>query len=504
LPPFRAPRLRIVLETEHPYWLEPAFRIESARALDGGGRIAVPLEILSSQSADGRTTIDLDRPRGILPDLLRIETATGTFDRRLEVWDAGPGSVDSALGVARVFRVEALSFVGEQEIVLRPARGDRLRVEIDDGDSPPLGGLVFSAVIRQPSLIFSVKAGAPGDAAAILRFGGGRAQPPRYDLARLLPRKRTRGRRAEAAALLYDESVVRPARLGIVRDNPEYDGAPLLAFAMRAGAEIDQRLFSHVRRLRVPEAPEGLSRLRLEPEDLAVLRGDLGDLRVAAGGWRQWPYLLERDAVNDFVLLEIDGPHPEEGTSVYDLRMPVSSLRFDRVLLDTDVEFFDRAFRLEAKVGDRDHQLIARGRLSRSMGDPRPAAIDVRRFRVESLRLLVEDGDDAPLEFRSARVRVLLPALYLAAPKGSYFLLLGAPDQDPPRYELERVRDIVLAVNATPMKAGPLEENRGLSLWARLAGQGLQQTVLLWAALVLAVLVLIILTLRLARRESRS
>ena len=59
----------------------------------------------------------------------------------------------------------------------------------------------------------------------------------------------------------------------------------------------------------------------------------------------------------------------------------------------------------------------------------------------------------------------------------------------------------VLAVKAAPVDAGPLEANRDFSLKARLAGQGQRQTVLLWAALIAAVVILAILTLRLARRE---
>lgn len=504
LPPFQGPRLRVVLETEQPFWLEPAFRLESARELERGGRIAVPLEILSIRGSEGRTVVDLERPRGIVPGLLRVETSTGTFDRKVEVWDAGPGSAEEALGSGRVFRVEALSFAGEDEVALSPARGDRLRVEIDDGDSPALRDLAFAAVIRQPSLVFSLKAGRPGEAVGTLRFGGGRARAPRYDLTRLLPQAGATGKRAEAAALLYDDSVVRPARLGPVGDNPDYDGTPLLAFAMRPGAEVDQRLFSHVRELNVPASPEGLSRLRLEPEDLAVLRDDLGDVRVAADGWLQWPYLLEHEALTDFVPLEIEGPRRSDGTSRYELRLPVSPLRFDRVLLETDAGYFDRAFRLEAEVGDADEVVLARGRLVRPIGDPRPATIDVTPSRAEALRLVVEDGDDAPLEFSAVRARVPLPALYLAAPEGRYSLLLGAPDEDAPRYELERVREVVLAVRAVPIEAGPLEENTELSLQARLQGRGFRQNVLLWSALILAVIVLAWLTLRMAWREGKG
>jgi len=91
LPPFRGARLRVVFETEHPFWLEPGLRLESARAIERGGKIDVPLEVLSARGAERRTVVDLARPRGVVPELLRIETATRTFDRRVQVRDDGPG-----------------------------------------------------------------------------------------------------------------------------------------------------------------------------------------------------------------------------------------------------------------------------------------------------------------------------------------------------------------------------------------------------------------------------
>ena len=177
-------------------------------------------------------------------------------------------------------------------------------------------------------------------------------------------------------------------------------------------------------------------------------------------------------------------------------------MRFDRLILDAGAGFFDRGFSLEAKTGDGEEKTILRGRLRRPVDDPRPVSVAVPPVRAASIALVIEDGDDAPLEFRSAQVRVVLPEVYLTAPEGRYALLLGAPDQDPPRYELARVRDVVLAVQAAPIAAGPLEANKDYSLHARLKGQGYRQTALLWAALSAAVVVLVILTLRLARRES--
>jgi len=505
LPSFGGERLRVVIETEHAFWLQPALRLESARTIEREGKIEVPLEVLSTHAADGRTVVELGRPRGIVPDRLRIETTTRTFDRGIDVRDEGQAGSGRTLGSGRMFRVEALVPVGEQEVALLPARGDRLRLEIDDGDSPALEGLGFVAVTQQPALIFSAGAARTGDTFGTLRFGGGRAHAPRYDLAGLLPAPAAfaTGKRAEAAALLYDPATVHAARLGDVRPNPAYDGAPALAFAMRPGARVDRRLFSHRRDLTVPPATEGLSRLRIEPADLAVLSDDLSDLRVADDDSRQWPYLLEREATSDLVTLALEGPKTRDGRSRYTLRLPVSPLRFDRLILDTGAGYFDRVFSLEGEGPDtKETMTLLRGRLTRSVDDRRPVSIDVPPARLVSIVLVVEDGDDAPLEFRSAQVRVALPEVYLTAPEGRYALLLGAPDHDPPRYELERVRDVVLAVQASSITAGPLEANRDYSLQARLKGEGYRQTVLLWGALSAAVVVLVILTLRLARRES--
>src|SRR5204862_35758 len=89
----------------------------------------------------------------------RAARAGRAFDRTVEVWDVRPGSSDVLLGRASLFRLEAIAAVGESEMTLGAARGERLRVEIVDGDSAPLDGLAFAAVVRQPSLVFSLATG---------------------------------------------------------------------------------------------------------------------------------------------------------------------------------------------------------------------------------------------------------------------------------------------------------------------------------------------------------
>jgi hypothetical protein len=126
--------------------------------------------------------------------------------------------------------------------------------------------------------------------------------------------------------------------------------------------------------------------------------------------------------------------------------------------------------------------------------------ISLRPHAVERLELRVEDGSDAPLAFRSARVSAREQDLYLAAPAGTYALLLGNDDAQAPSYELERVRDVVLAVGTGAAEPAALVDNPAYSLRARLATGRAVPVVVLWVVLVAAVVVLTVVTLRLARR----
>ncbi len=503
LPPLAGARLTVTLEGEDGFYLEPRLVFESARFLDPREEASVPLQELARRQADGRTIVELARPHGLVPDVLRLETATPAFDRTIEVWDVRPGGNDVLLGRASLFRLEAIAAVGESEMTLGPARGERLRVEIIDGDSAPLDGLTFAAVVRQPSLVFSLATGGGAEPAAVLYFGGGRAYAPRYDLAGLLPAsgQALAGERASAAARLRDPSAAVAARLGSVEANPLFDGAPALGFAMRPGAEVDTRLYTERRALGVRPSSEGLSLLRLRAEDVAHARPDLADVRVVDAAARQWPYLLEPDAAPEWQPLGIPSPLRRERVSRYRLALPVSPIRLDQIVLDTDTPFFDRAFRLTATMEDKRESTLAQGRLVQRIGKPRPVSVDFPPARVVALELVVQDGDDAPLEFRAARARLVLPELFLAAPAGDYFLLVGDPKASAPSYELARVRDVVLAVSSAPVEAKASGPNPDYSR-ARLAIErrgDLVPQVLLWSVLVAAVVVLTALTLRLAR-----
>jgi hypothetical protein len=270
---------------------------------------------------------------------------------------------------------------------------------------------------------------------------------------------------------------------------------------MRPGALAESARFRWRRAFDAAPSAEGLNRLPLTPEDLARARDDLADLRLVDGEGRQRAYLLARDDGAARVDLAVEPCRAEAGRSCYRLVPPQAPLAAAALILDPDAPFFDRPFTLEGERDDGERAPLARGRLARRAGDPRPLEIAPGDSRWQAWVLTVDDGDDAPLELRAAAATVPLPALYFAAPAGRYHLLLGDPDAEPPRYELERVRGVVLAVASGEADPGALEPNPGFSRTARLGGRS--QTVLLWGAVALAAAVLVLLTLRLARGEGR-
>jgi hypothetical protein len=307
------------------------------------------------------------------------------------------------------------------------------------------------------------------------------------------------GQRAQALIRLYDGVTVGVARLGPVRANPAYDASPSLAFAMRPGASLEESAWAMRRSLQVERAPEGLTRIRLGPDDLARLAPDLADLRVTDEAGRQWPYLLERDAGSTQVACEVAPARSRGGATTYRLTPATVPVLLDGLLLDPRASFLDRPFRLRAETAEGKAVELAEGRLARPAGDVSPLLLELPRTRVNSLELEMEDGDDAPLVFRTMSVRAPTSDLFLVAPPGAYWLLLGAPDARPPRYELERVRDVVLALEADTRAPGAMEKNPHHRTATRLLrGKGGQQT-LLWAAIVAAVVFLALLTFRLAR-----
>ncbi|APR77247.1 Hypothetical protein A7982_02594 [Minicystis rosea] len=281
---------------------------------------------------------------------------------------------------------------------------------------------------------------------------------------------------------------------------PALAGEPL---PQQPAAEIDPTRFTHAAPLTLPASAGGVARVRLGPDVLAAARADLADLRVVDSASRQWPYVLRTSVEREEVALRVDLAR-ERGRSRYTLALPVAPAAVETLTIRVDRAFFDRPYRLLGEAssdGSADpsrSMTLASGRLSRAAGGPESIDIAFAPARLVSMILVVDDGDDAPLPLTSARATLPLAELRVVAPAGAYTLLAGDAGVEPPRYEMARLRDRILAAEAPAGVLGPLDYNPRHQRAA--LGSGAQQ-VALWAVMGLAVVVLVGLTLRLSRRE---
>lgn len=502
LPSVAVPVLEIVIEGEEGSFLDPTFWFASARDVEPVQPIRIGLSEIARQQRHGQTVLHVARPGAVVPELLRIDTSTSWFDRAVKVWEEGPGMADRLLGSGRLRRTRGETSSERIELRVEPSRGQRLRIEITDGDSPPLTELAVAGIVPRPRLVWMASTAETEGVVGKLRFGGGRAYRPAYDVASLYPQDRRASEPGEGSVTGKEDVGLAAARLGEVRPNPNYDNAPLLGFALRPGAQVDIRLYRYRRPILVEPSAEGVSRLHLAAADLARARSDLGDMRVVDAEGRQWSFLIDRNTPPQPLELEVVRNSATDHVSHYTIRpqepLPVSELR-----LATDVAFVDRPYRLRVTVSGAEPRLIASGRLTRDPYRGQPIVLKFAAVATESFELAIEDGDDAPIELLGASTEVELPDLLLVAPRGQYFFLVGDAEATPPQYELERVRQLVFAVDSGTVTSLELQDNPELSQTARLQRSGsasstLQQ-VLVWSALVVAVVVLGLITIRIVR-----
>jgi hypothetical protein len=506
-------RLVIAIHGEGPL-LSPTVHLIGERMVAPPEVLTVPLEIVSTTREGTRTVVELARPVGLVPERLRVSTSERSFVRAVEVSDLRQGRDPIPLGRAELFR---LTEVDEEELTISLGRasGDRLRVAIEDGDTASLRDLVFAAETRRPALVFEHR---PGTRVV---FGGGRARPRQHDLEALV------------GTSLAEEVLDRPlaeATLGEVRDNPRFDGRPALGFA-RAGAAVELAPFAARAELTVRDAREGASRLEPSAALLARARGDLADLRIVDAEGNAWPYVLSPAETRFEHALVASPPTTTARKSLHVLAIDPGPLPVVRVSIDPDEPYVSRDFVLFGVDVRGERRRLTSGTLSRGPEDDAPITIEVEarvrrpsagvdrprpfsrsrfravedpsfdsgdRARFVSLELEVEDGDDRPLTLRDARAEIATRTVFFAAPDGSYRVLVGHPEAEAPRYELEDAIDLVLAVRSPVAELGAVRDNPAHeppAFWKRVD----VTSFLVWGVLIFAVLVLGVVTLRLAR-----
>ena len=271
--------------------------------------------------------------------------------------------------------------------------------------------------------------------------------------------------------------------------------------ARDAGAAIDPREFRYARPITLGEP--GLTSITLDAAALA--HSSLNDLRIATANGRQLPYVLERLDTSFSVSLrapELVTPTGQPASnSIYRLRLPYSGLPGSRLVIHTSARVFTRLVRLEVPSSPDDDARARSGPVvvattSWRNDDPEQAApaltMDVPALRGAELRLVVDEGDNAPLPLRDASL--MLPTYRLRFYEDGHTpltLLYGQPELGAPRYDLALLATRLRGARAQEMAVGP-ELNAGHVT-------GVTPTIVFWCALGAAVFALVVLIAKLLR-----
>jgi Protein of unknown function (DUF3999) len=153
-----------------------------------------------------RTIVTLDLGfRNVPVDELRIATETARYERPVEISGSNYRQRFVPLAAARIFR-----FPGSSSAPISIGAHHRyIRIEVDNGDDPPLRRIQVSAWSRSRALL--LEGGHPPP--YTVYYGSSRANAPSYDFARL------------PTGTLGVERAVR-GRLGSERENPAFEPPP--------------------------------------------------------------------------------------------------------------------------------------------------------------------------------------------------------------------------------------------------------------------------------------
>ncbi|MEM9861651.1 MAG: hypothetical protein AAF938_08555 [Myxococcota bacterium] len=462
--------------------VEPYFFLSAVGETPPPARVSGPWVVTRIARFEGKTTVVLGRPPGVHPTHLRFETDTTLFARTVRVFDVRQGRDDGPLGTHEIVGAPT----GDRRTVpMALPRGESIRVVIEDGDSPPLANLRVTAETAQPSLVFACAS------EMRLWFGGGRARRPAYDLERLI-----------GSGAFDDESERTPLTLGAVGPNADYDSGPALGAYTRPGQVVDRTGFRFVASAALINAREGSARMVLPAEVLAHVNADLRDLRVVDAAGRAIPHVRAPRNEPARAPLEVRVVGDEGGQTRYALEADVGALPLRAISITTDAPFVRRNYALRV-LPDDGQAVEVRGVLEQDADAIGPMEIATPAAFASgavtgAIELTVDNGSDASLSLRAEGLYDA-PALYVLAEDGAYELLVGG-DVAAPSYEVRHALPLILAASAGEVRLGDLRENAAYEPPAITEGEDGTQ-LLVWGALIIAVLVLAFLTWRTSRMD---
>ncbi len=426
------------------------------------------------------TVFRFERPRGLVPMRLSVKTSTPWFDRQVTV-----RSARAVLAEGRVFRQNGRYPIERLELPLGAIDDEQLEVRLDDEDSPPLEQLQLAFVIEQPELVFTVPAVQP----LTLYFGGHRTHRARFDTSDTDVR------------LPFD---LEASTLRAPKPNPDFVPASPLSAFRKPGAPVTPSDFAHQAWVRGVGADEVTS-LTFDATHAQTMSADFHDLRLVDAQGLQWPYVLrERTATLPVRTTAARVAAAATSAWTFTLAGRVTAL----VLVPpTRTTYFSRSATVRFEREGQKPRVVWSGWLTFNPDDRgaetsliMPLDGVARGEGTYTLELF--DEGDAPLSDVTLEATVKVPQLTAVLAPGDYRALWGAAGVKGPRYDLERLADVLLELRSTPREVSAPEANAAFVAPTLLERTGGATRWLFWAVLGLAVVVLGAMTVRIARSET--
>ncbi len=477
-----------------------ARRVNSARVPDAE-MIEVPFDKRSSEPGVSRYRIRL--PAAHLPIVgVTLDVAQDHVHRGARVTESRFAGVEASpveLGSNTLVRVtrDGATASALRIPVTAPSEAE-LDLTIDDGDNAPLDVKRVAVILAELPWIYLE---AP-EGGIVARYGDAALPRPSYDL--------------EAVRDAIDLSKVPEAKwTGASTRLEPAATAPAAPELPNAGPVLDPKLFEHTRSVRASST--GLVALPLDAHALAFSRGPasrFADVRVLDGENRQVPYLVERRNEPLSVDLVVAAaqtvqagelkPSGSRRRSVYAVTLPHPNLPAARLVIETTARVFQRSLQLGFdRSPDRQRRepwfdVIAADtwRHADESTPSRPLTLPVASQAGTELRLVVDEGDNAPLPITA--VRLLLPSYRLRffhPSETELRLAYGREDLLVPEYDLALLAPKVMGAPTQDAAAqaasapGPSEE------------RSLVRPGVFWIVVSAAVLVLLALIVRLVRTQ---
>jgi hypothetical protein len=465
--------------------------------------LTAPVVFERRPSEPGKSRFRIKLPGGHLPiGALVLDVGGGHLRRDVKVFQSqlsGSQLAPMMLGQASLVRVvRGNLFAADLRIGLEPPSEAQLDLAVDDGDNPPLDLRGVTAEFAQLPWIYIEATGENLTA----RYGNSTLTAPHYDLEAM----RDQIRIDAVPAATWGDTRARTA------DENAAGAAPPLPIV---GASFEPGSFKYVRN--VAAGDPGLIALSLDADVLAHSTGSasqFSDLRVVDSADRQIPYIVERtpEPLSLDVAIERLAAVPKTvtarpGRSAYRVKLPVAGLPDARLVLTTTARVFERAVIVaEERDADLDRRreagldLITTTQWSHADQDKpaSPLTVSMRPLRKTEFFVIVDDGDNAPLQISGARI--LLPSYRLRLFRGAGAHLrvaYGRTDLVRPQYDLALLAPQVLGTPATDVALDPERPAADSPTIAAVVSPRL-----FWGALAIAVIVLLALVARMLKKEA--